>query len=78
MDIKEAAYQTQKLLVSSLSLPDNNNEYGSNHIQYMLDKISNGEIKDEKAHRWLGWAQCAICIGGGASLDALTEINKKS
>lgn len=46
------------------------------HVTEMLGKIVRGEITGTKAHRWLGWAQAIICVGGGATLDELKAINK--
>jgi hypothetical protein len=48
----------------------------SSHLYDMLDAIEQGTVTDNKAHRWLGWAQGVICCRGGASLDQLKEINK--
>lgn len=51
-------------------------ELGAPHIEEMLNKISTGEISGKKAHRWLGWAQAAICMLGGGTLEIMKEINK--
>lgn len=48
------------------------------HAEWMLKGIVEGYIQHEKAHRWLGWAQCLISVYGLASLDELKDINKLS
>ena len=48
------------------------------HIEWMLEGIEKGYILDEKAHRWLGWAQAVIHIHQGIDLDTLKHINKTS
>ncbi len=74
MDIKVAATETAK----KISLL---NSYGSKpgldkkHIQWMLSGIELGYITGEKAHRWLGWAQCAICVFDNIELDDLKKVN---
>ena len=45
------------------------------HVDDMLKRIETGEIKGEKAHRWLGWAQCAAVAAGTATLDDMKAIN---
>ena len=60
------------------AVPSRHKEYGLNHLNTMCQKIIIGEVAGEKAHRWLGWIQCAVCIGGGATLEKLKEINRKA
>ena len=56
-------------------LPSVHPATGGPHIRDMLEKIIEGKITGEKAHRWLGWAQACICFHGGATLDELKAIN---
>ena len=63
-------------LVDRSALPDKHDEYGKDHLKYMLDKLMTGEIFGEKAHRWIGWVQGCICMGGGATLEEMKRINK--
>lgn len=77
MDTKIAADKLRNLLEKSY-LPDNHDEYGKDHLEYMIDKLVSGEISGEKAHRWLGWIQGCICIGKGANLKTMKKINKES
>jgi len=77
MDVKVAAQEIDKL-IDSTNLPPLNAEYGKDHLHEMVNKIICGEISEERAHRWLGYLQCAIVIGGGASLEQIKMINKGS
>jgi hypothetical protein len=75
MDTKIAARMLWELVDES-NLPAEHTEFGKDHLKYMILKIVNGEITDEKAHRWIGWIQGCICTGGGADLETLKKINK--
>lgn len=49
------------------------------HIVYMLEEIvSNGEMKNDQANRWLGWAQAIICIHTEFSVKVMKMINKST
>ncbi len=74
MDIILATIETQRLIHNSV-LPEHHSSYGKDHLNDMCSKIINEEVECDKAHRWLGWIQCAVCIGGGATLGTLKEIN---
>ena len=52
--------------------------YGKLHIYEMLEAIIEEKVIDEKAHRYLGWAQCAMCIGDAVTLDELLQINRNA
>jgi hypothetical protein len=45
------------------------------HVHSMLVQIEDGGIAGEKAHRWLGWAQCAAVAAGASVLDEMKAIN---
>ena len=77
MDVKTAAQKTGKL-IDSTSLPPLNAEYGKDHLHEMVNKIICGEISGEKAHRWLGYLQGVIVVGGVASLEQIKQISKGS
>lgn len=77
MDVKIAARETDKL-IDSTNLPLLNTEYGKDHLHGMVNKIICGEISGEKAHRWLGYLQGAVVVGGGADLEQVKMINKGS
>lgn len=84
MNYTVAARETAKLLPRACNLPLQHAEFGLDHIQkmlWLLETDPHGDFPDtpsgrEKAARWLGWAQCAIVMGGGASLDDMKEINR--
>jgi hypothetical protein len=46
------------------------------HVRDMLMRVANGEITGRKAHRWLGWAQCAAVAAGVGTLEDMKAINK--
>jgi hypothetical protein len=79
MDIKKAAVETKKALVKSSWLKGKVHGEGDadtyDHIVWMLIGIEQGYIQGEMAHRWLGWAQCAIYIYQNVPLEKLKQIN---
>jgi len=81
MDVKNAANEMWALVDRS-ELPDDHDAYGKRHLKRhlraMLALLTAGEVTGEKAHRWLGWIQGCVCIGGGATLDDMKQINKES
>jgi len=77
MDISVAANNLRKLVEAS-NLPEFQDEYGKDHLIYMIDKLVSGEIVAEKSHRWLGWIQGCICVGNGGSLETMKRINKEA
>lgn len=77
MDVKIAAQETDKL-IDSTNLPLSNAEYGKDHLHEMVSKITCGEVSGEKAHRWLGYLQGVVVVGGGANLEQVKMINKGS
>ena len=48
------------------------------HAYWMLTLIAHGDIVDEKAHRWLGWAQALLSCHNVTTLETLKAINKNS
>jgi len=76
MDARIAAQETDKL-IDATNLPLLNSEYGKDHLHEMVNKIICGEVSGEKAHRWLGYLQGAVVIGG-VSLEQVKMINKGS
>lgn len=77
MDIKVAAKETRRTIVWC-DLPTHDPEFGKNHLTEMAFKIETGEVTGEKAHRWLGWIQGCVCVGGGATLEQLKQLNFKA
>jgi len=75
INIKIAAKKMDEL-IDSTDLPASNDSYGKIHLHYMISRIINGEIVGSKAHRWIGYIQGLIVIGGGATLEELKNINK--
>lgn len=48
------------------------------HAKWMLMQIIIAKVKDEQAHRWLGWTQAVICFNDVAILDDMKAINFRS
>jgi hypothetical protein len=76
MDVRKAAKETAKL-IKRIDLSTHDPEYGKLHLLHMSDQVISGEVTGEKAHRWLGWIQACVCVGNGANLEELKEINHK-
>jgi len=75
MDTKTVARNLYDL-VDKAALPDKHDEYGKDHLKYMLNRIIVGIVEGEKAHRWIGWVQGCVCVGKGATLEEMKRINK--
>ena len=76
MDVKKAAIQTA-LLIDGAYLVDDNSKIGKKHLFHMLRSIELGLVREEKAHRWLGWVQACLYITG-VTLDELKKINHET
>ena len=48
---------------------------GTEHAMWMLNGIFEGYIQNEKAHRWLGYAQGILVASEVVSLDDMKNIN---
>ena len=79
MDIKVAAAETKQRIEnrinSKLVFPKRPISLTYDHIIDMLERVASGEITGEKAHRWLGWAQCASVSAGVGTLEEMKNIN---
>ncbi len=79
MNIKKAAKETLTLAINdSRATWSENPALSKPHIKRICLAIIDGEVEGDKAHRWLGWAQCAVVGAGICSLDQMKEINKSS
>ncbi|MBY0431868.1 MAG: hypothetical protein K2Q10_11765 [Rhodospirillales bacterium] len=78
MNVKRAARRTAELALIS-ALPVSHPWFGKDHILEMATKIEVWDLSapetERKAHRWLGWMQCAVVMGGGATLDDMARLN---
>jgi hypothetical protein len=48
------------------------------HLLFLLWSIHRGDVRGEKAHRWLGYAQGLIVLLGLGSLEAMKSLNLSS
>jgi hypothetical protein len=80
MDVQKAA-RAMLSLIDKADLPDDHPAYGKAHLREMIAKIESWSVGvpkwTRKAHRWVGWINCTVCMGGGASLDELKTINRE-
>lgn len=48
------------------------------HLLWMLHQLDQGEVRDDKAHRWLGYAQGLGVSLGLFTLDQCKRINQEA
>lgn len=48
------------------------------HAVYMLLQIYWKKIDGNKAHRWLGWAQCLLVMHGLTTLEQMKQANMEA
>lgn len=78
MDVKKAASLTS-LSLRNIHWDTDDHSFSKGHISYMLHEIENNEdMKNDKANRWLGWAQAVICQYTTLTVDDMKHINKSS
>ncbi len=77
MNVKAAA-DDMWLLIQNSNLPEDHENYGKDHLRAMLAMLVSEEITGEKAHRWIGWIQGCVCVGGGNTLEDMKKINKSA
>lgn len=75
--LPEAAKATRELLerLKPIGFEDNRS-CGVTHCVRLCQKIESGEVRGAKAHRFLGWAQCAVVSHGLAELPKMRDINR--
>ena len=82
MDIKTAANKMQQLVLDApmwIQTPHTSaNGLGRLHIVNLLEKIIDGSVTGEKAHRWLAWSQAAHTAFGGGTLNQMKDVNHRA
>ena len=48
------------------------------HAAHMLSQIYWGKVVGNKAHRWLGWAQCLLVMHGLTTLEQMKQANREA
>ena len=81
MDIQVAAIDTIEFInkytyENQTNWPDDVESLSYDHVMSMLLSIELGDMKNDKANRWLGWAQCAAVSVGVGTLEDMKQINK--
>lgn len=73
MDVRQAARNTNIIWIKNSGGPtepiQSKTGSGYNHVAWVLSQIESGEVQDDKAQRWLGWAQGFLCACGQITLD---------
>lgn len=77
MDIQQAALVTKQLMEKGRQIGKwpASGPLSFTHIYNLLTSIETGLVSGEKAHRWLGWSQCAIVAAGAGTLEDMKRIN---
>lgn len=80
MDIVAAAKVTLKYVNNVLEGPVDDIDFKDPSLQIphqinILEQIITGEVDGEKAHRWFGWAQCALTANGIGDMNVYRAIN---
>lgn len=84
MDVQLAAADTRRLLHAKLrgttiTLHENparaEDGLGLGHYAWLLDQVARAEVTGDKAHRWLGWAQCGLAVEKLVTLTELKTVN---
>ncbi len=78
VDAKKAS-QTMHAMMDNVTSERDLEGKSVGHIKWMLEQIISGELdkpdNNEKAHRWLGYAQGLFVAEGITTMDDLREIN---
>lgn len=80
MNIVAASKVTLKYAENEIEEGYNDSEFKSSALQVphqikLLNRIIDREVEGEKAHRWLGWAQCALAANEIGDLNVFRAIN---
>ncbi len=79
MNTKIAAEKIlQKLSATSVGKARRSEGKSSEHAAWMLYGVALDYVQDEKAHRWLGYAQGLLVSNGIFSLEAMKKINHEA
>ena len=47
------------------------------HLYLMLNEVHSGEVIGCKAHRYIGWVQCAICFYTNTNSEVFRDLNRR-
>jgi len=74
MNVISAAKECRQY-IDKCTIPENDPDYGKDHLLEMVEKIETGIVTGEKAHRWLGYLQGVLVATGGTSLEKMKATN---
>ncbi len=79
MDVKKAAAAMLKLVIEAPMWVEHQDAEDNGltrlHVAHLLDRIMDGTVTGEKAHRWLAWSQCGFVAFGGGTLEQMKQVN---
>ena len=80
MNVQRAAQRTVDSFVAAVPRQDASTRPKATlaHLRWMNDRIQSSEVSGEKAHRWLGWMQAVVYLGGRATIEQLKQVNFES
>ena len=65
-----------KSLIEAAEWKTSNFYVSAQHCIDMCDRIINGDVSGEKAHRWLGWLQGCMCCFKAADFESILLLNR--
>lgn len=77
MDVIKVSQELIPLIVKSdkLECSDSGKRIHKAHLIFMLNSIIDGEVKDDKAHRWIGYVQGCLVFSDTSTVEEMKEIN---
>jgi hypothetical protein len=75
MLVCEAARKTLPVIPPAFEMIRDSKGRTVNHAKWMLNEIKIGNVREEKAHRWLGYAQALLICSHLLTLEKAKEIN---
>lgn len=57
---------------------DTEGSSGRSHLRWMLHQIDTNQVKDDEAHRWIGFVQGALAAKGLSSFNEMSKLNKRA
>lgn len=78
IDVKKVAIETIVILdyIDDDVLPEDGSQ-SYDHLYLILNDVRTGLVTGTKAHRYIGWAQCAISIYTRTNLALFRDLNRK-
>lgn len=78
MEVRNSKDKEEGLDGDPIQTVRNEEGRGVNHAYWMLTEIVLGNVTEEKAHRWLGYAQALLVAEDELTLEECKAINKEA